>query len=73
MLLFHSAAVIVITKIDIAEAVEWDREAAYDAIRRINPAAAVVETSARRDIGVQTLLDLLTLARTPTRQLQEAP
>ena len=68
--LFHSADVIVITKTDIAGAVEWDRHAAMAAIRAVNPVAPIVETSARNGDGVLALLDQLL---TPSPQLQEAP
>ena len=68
--LFHSADVIVITKTDIAAAVEWDRDAALTAIRAVNPTATVVETSSRNGGGVSELLDILL---TPSPQLQEAP
>jgi hydrogenase nickel incorporation protein HypB len=68
--LFHSADVIVITKTDIAIAVEWDRTAAMAAIQEVNPTARVVETSSRTGEGVSELLEIL-LA--PSRQLQEAP
>jgi len=73
--LFHSADVIVITKTDIAAAVEWDRDAALDAIRAVNPVAPVVETSSRNGSGVLDLLDLLLAPSpiTPSPQLQEAP
>ncbi len=68
--LFHSADVIVITKTDIAAAVEWDREAALAAIRAVNPTAPVVETSSRTGDGVSELLNMLLI---PSPQLQEAP
>jgi hydrogenase nickel incorporation protein HypB len=68
--LFHSADVIVITKTDIAGAVEWDRDAALAAIRAVNPTAPVIETSSRTGDGV---LALLTMLKTPSPQLQEAP
>jgi hydrogenase nickel incorporation protein HypB len=73
--LFHSADVIVITKTDIAAAVEWDREAALAAIRAVNPVAPIVETSSRTGDGVLHLLELLLseLTLTPSPQLQEAP
>ena len=73
--LFHSADVIVITKTDIAAAVEWDRDAALAAIRSVNPVAPIVETSSRTSDGVLELLDLLISTLTPTHstQLQEAP
>lgn len=57
--LFHSADVVVITKTDIAEAVEWRRDEAYASLRAVNPLATVLETSARRGTGVDDLLDLL--------------
>jgi hydrogenase nickel incorporation protein HypB len=73
--LFHSADVIVITKTDIAAAVEWDRAAAIAAIRAVNPVAPIVETSSRRGDGVLALLELLLpeMTLTPSPQLQEAP
>lgn len=57
--LFSSADVVVVTKTDIADAVEWNREEALAAIGRIAPQATVLETSARTGAGVQTLLDIL--------------
>jgi hydrogenase nickel incorporation protein HypB len=73
--LFHSADVIVITKTDIAAAVEWDRDAAVAAIRAVNPTAPIVETSSRTGDGVLELLELLlaSLPTNPSPQLQEAP
>ena len=73
--LFHSADVIVITKTDIAAAVEWDRDAAMAAIRAVNPTAPVLETSARTGDGVLALLTMLVSSSsiTPSPQLQEAP
>jgi hydrogenase nickel incorporation protein HypB len=74
--LFHSADLVVITKTDIGEAVEWDRDAAMRAIRSVNPVAPIIETSARTGAGVPELLDLLlhwSVAATHTHQLQEAP
>ncbi len=68
--LFHSADLVVVTKTDIAEAVEWDRDAAMAAIRAVNPTAPIMETSARTGDGV---LALLTMLLTPSPQLQEAP
>ncbi len=73
--LFHSADVIVITKTDIAAAVEWDRESALAAIRGVNPGAPIIETSSRTGAGVIELLQLLmsSVTLTPSPQLQEAP
>ncbi len=77
--LFHSADVVVITKTDIAEAVEWDRQGALDAVRSVNPDARIIETSARNGEGVLQLLETLLAApeydssTRPEVQLQEAP
>mgnify|MGYP006268409795 CR=1 FL=1 len=73
--LFHSADVVVLTKVDIAAAVEWDRDAALAAIRSVNPTAPVLETSARTGAGVSELLHLLMSpsSAVTTPQLQEAP
>ena len=56
---FHRADVVVLTKVDLADAVEWDRPAALAAIRSVSPDAAILETSARTGVGVQLLLDVL--------------
>jgi len=74
--LFHSADVVVITKTDIANAVEWDRSRAIDAIRSVNPSAPIIETSAKNGTGIDALIDLLSTpsaAGTHPPQLQEAP
>lgn len=74
--LFNSADVVVVTKTDIADAVEWNREEGLAAIRQIAPDAVILETSARTGVGVQALLDLLLdsgdAQTEPTIQLQEA-
>lgn len=57
--IFHSADAVVITKCDLAAAVEWNAEAAYAAIRSVNPQAPIIETSARQGRGVDSLLDHL--------------
>jgi len=57
--IFHSADVIVITKADIADAVEWNSESAYTALRSVNPVAPIIETSSRTGAGVDSLLDQL--------------
>jgi Ni2+-binding GTPase involved in maturation of urease and hydrogenase len=44
------------TKIDLAEAAEFDREAAYAAIADVAPTITVLETSARSGAGVDDLV-----------------
>lgn len=57
--MFSSADLAVITKIDLAGAVGFDRAAAHSAIDAVHPGLRVVETSARTGDGVDDLIDLL--------------
>jgi hydrogenase nickel incorporation protein HypB len=57
--LFNSADAAVITKIDIAEAVGFDRETALHNIREIRPNIRIFETSARTGAGLDAWLDYL--------------
>jgi hydrogenase nickel incorporation protein HypB len=57
--LFNSADAAVITKIDIAEAVGFDRESALRNIREIRPGIRVFETSAKTGAGIDGWLDYL--------------
>jgi hydrogenase nickel incorporation protein HypB len=50
---------VLITKIDLAEAVGFDRTAAHAAIARVAPQARVLETSARSGAGLDALIDAL--------------
>jgi hydrogenase nickel incorporation protein HypB len=54
--LFNSADAAVITKMDIAEAVGFDREAAIQNIRAIRPNIRIFETSAKTGSGVENWL-----------------
>jgi hydrogenase nickel incorporation protein HypB len=57
--LFNSADAAVITKIDIAEAVGFDREAALRNIRQIRPDVRIFETSAKTGSGMEEWLHYL--------------
>lgn len=57
--MFFSSDVVVITKIDIAEAVEFDRQAALTNIQRVHPGVPVLEVSAKRGAGLDAWLDFL--------------
>lgn len=57
--LFNSADAAVITKMDIAEAVGFDREAAIRNIRAIRPNIRIFETSAKTGIGMAEWLKYL--------------
>jgi hydrogenase nickel incorporation protein HypB len=57
--MFHSADVVVINKIDLAAAVEFDREHAHRHIARVAPAARIVEVSARTGEGMAALREAI--------------
>ncbi|MFD7312940.1 MULTISPECIES: hydrogenase nickel incorporation protein HypB [unclassified Streptomyces] len=56
---FGLAHLVVITKTDIAEAVEFDAAAFHRNVRQVNPGVPVLETSARTGAGVDELLALI--------------
>ena len=58
-LAFNTSGVAVITKIDIAGAVGFDRAAAEASINQVNPEMRVVEVSARTGDGMNVWLQLL--------------
>ncbi len=57
--MFNSADVAVITKMDIAEAVEFDRETARRNIQAVNPDIPIFEVSAKTGAGMDAWLDFL--------------
>jgi hydrogenase nickel incorporation protein HypB len=57
--IFHQADLVLISKIDLADAVGFDREAAHAAIARVAPQASVLETSARSGAGLDALIGRL--------------
>lgn len=57
--MFHSADAIVITKIDLADAVEFDRAAALANIQAVCPGRPVLEVSAKSGQGMAQWLDFL--------------
>jgi hydrogenase nickel incorporation protein HypB len=54
--MFQSAQLAVITKIDLAEAVEFDRIAAVQSIHAVRPGLPILETSARTGTGIDAWL-----------------
>jgi hydrogenase nickel incorporation protein HypB len=67
--MFHSADVVVISKSDLAEAVDFDRSLAHRHVEQVAPAARLLEVSARRGTGVDALLELLLPAGLPAAAL----
>jgi hydrogenase nickel incorporation protein HypB len=57
--MFQSAQVVVVNKVDIAAAVGFDRETALRNIRRVTPAATILEVSARTGEGMERWYTLL--------------
>ncbi len=58
-LAFNTSQLVLVTKIDIAEAVGYDRAAALNSVRQVNPDAQTLEVSARRGSGMDAWIDLL--------------
>ena len=63
--MFSSSDLVVITKTDLSAAVEFDRQAALDAIESVHPGIPVLETSARTGEGLDLLIS--TLLRVPVK------
>ncbi len=70
--IFHTADVALITKLDLAEAVEFDPQAAHRSIESVRPGMQVFEISSRSGAGMDQWLDFLIarrdLARTEIRE-----
>lgn len=57
--LFSSGDAFVITKIDLAEAAEFDRVAAHRSLRDLRPEVPIFETSAKKNLGMDEWLHFL--------------
>jgi hydrogenase nickel incorporation protein HypB len=57
--IFNSADVTIITKMDLAEAVEFDCAAAYASIQAVRPGMQVFELSSKTGVGMTNYLDFL--------------
>lgn len=55
----NSADIAIITKIDLAEAVDFNRDAFYQSIYQSRPAMKIFEVSAKKDIGIDQLIHYL--------------
>ena len=58
-LAFNTSAVALITKVDIAAAVGFDRAAAYDAIMRVSPNIEILEIACRTGLGMDRWYTLI--------------
>ena len=57
--IFNTADIAVITKLDLASAVEFDRTTAHTNIQRVRPGMRVLEVSSKDGQGMNSWLDLL--------------
>lgn len=57
--MFHSAQIVLINKTDLAEVVEFDRQATLEALESVAPDADVFEVSARTGAGLSSLYERL--------------
>jgi hydrogenase nickel incorporation protein HypB len=57
--IFHTADVAIITKTDLAKAVEFDAETAYRSIRSVRPGMEIFEVSAKTGDGMESCLNRL--------------
>src|SRR5262245_55618601 len=71
--IFNTADLAVITKCDLADAVEFDRDEAYANLGAVHPGLHIIETSARRDDGLDTWLGEIEQLSTTEVRLSEAP
>ena len=62
--IFNTADLAVITKIDLAGAAEFDREAAYRNIHAVRPGLDIVEVSSRTGAGMDDWLSRLAVPAT---------
>jgi len=63
--IFHAADLVVITKIDLAHAVDFDRTTALANARQVSPKARVIEVSAKTGEGMEAWCDCLTALQSP--------
>jgi hydrogenase nickel incorporation protein HypB len=61
--IFNTADVAIVTKIDLAEAVEFDRAAAYRNVQTVRPGMPIIEVSSKTGDGMPEWLDLLASRR----------
>ncbi len=59
--IFNTADIAVITKMDLAEAVEFDRNAAHANIQAVRPGIEILEVSAKTGLGMEDWIGYLNL------------
>jgi hypothetical protein len=62
--IFHTADVAIVTKMDLAQAVEFDSAAADSNIQRVRPGMQVFRVSSKSNFGMDHWMEFLTVSRT---------
>lgn len=65
--MFHSADVALITKLDLVEACECDLSLMRDNILSVRPGMRIFEVSAKKGVGIQEFIDFVVAARSQCR------
>ena len=65
--IFNSADIAVITKMDLATAVEFDEAAAHQNIQAVRPGMEVFQVSAKTEAGMNAFLELLECRKSASR------
>lgn len=65
--IFNTADVAIITKIDLADAVEFNRDAAHQNIRAVRPGMDIMEVSSKSGQGMEEFLEFLRMRRLEAR------
>lgn len=69
--MFYSADAAILTKIDLADAVEFNREAAINNIQAVSPGITILETSAKTGAGMEKWSDFLKARRQANSAMAE--
>jgi hydrogenase nickel incorporation protein HypB len=70
--IFNTADLAIITKIELTDAVGFDREAAYRNIRAVRPGMEILEVSAKTGQGMEAWGELLQARRDQSRAAEPA-
>src|ERR1700684_1259794 len=66
--IFNTADVAIVTKLDLAAAVEFSWETAYNNIQAVRPGMPVFRLSAKTGEGIEEYLEFIAARRTPSQQ-----
>ena len=65
--IFHTADVAIVTKMDLAEAVEFDSAAVHSNIQRVRPGMDVMSVSSKNGLGMDQWIEFLISSRMKTQ------